>query len=147
MTDNRDDRNEIENTRNRDNENAKRPARVPVSGEIDILTVRGKEDGYMYRWVTDTGQRISIFKAAWWEFSPTDVVVGTRQVTTEPDAEGRVKNIDNDGVSQYLMRIKEEYYNEDQQLKQDRLDEEESDMRRNLSNHEDGKYGAAEISK
>ena len=44
-----------------------RPVRTPVSGRRDIMTVAGKDDAFVYRWVTDVKDRISRFVAGGYE--------------------------------------------------------------------------------
>ena len=49
---------------NRQDEN--KPERVPVDGMRDIMTVRGKDPAFKYRWVADTdekGSRIWKYKS------------------------------------------------------------------------------------
>jgi hypothetical protein len=87
-----------------------------VSGDLD--------KNFEYRFVNDIGSRISNFKAAGYEFvEDTDLVVGDSRVF-DPSDVGSAKIVtSNDGTKSYLMRIKKEYYDEDQAAKAARLDE------------------------
>lgn len=93
--------------------------RVPISGNRDILTVYGKEDGYVYRWVLDTGNRTKKFQNAGYEFVTHDVTVGDARVGTAEGLGSIVEALSgNSNQKLVLMRILEEYYKEDQQSKE-----------------------------
>lgn len=119
--------------------------RIPVSGHRDVLTVEGKQEGYVYRWVNDVDSRITRFQAAGYELVEADVQVGARTVDN-PGKFGSVvsKNVGR-GVTAYLMRIPEEFYKEDQAAKLKEVDEKEADMKRTLNSGRDGTYGSVKI--
>jgi hypothetical protein len=110
---------------------AGRPVRVPVSGR-NILTVKGKEPGYEYRIVNDDADRIARFQEGGYELvSNESVKVGDNRVSL-PTAEGSVKQMSvGQGRKAYLMRIKKEYFDEDQKDKQKRVDELEATTKAN----------------
>jgi len=111
--------------------------RIPVSGNRDILTVDGKEQGFVYRWVLDLGNRIEKFKRGGWEVVTHDVVVGDARVA-EPSKLGSVVVAASGGDRKLiLMRIPEEYYKEDQDSKEAELRALEESMGKNV----EGKYG------
>lgn len=94
-----------------------RPARTPV-GRRNILSVRGKEEGYEYRIVNDTVDRVDMFKEAGWEVvSRSDVSVGDKRVagTSAPGTAAEV-SVGN-GLRGVVMRIKKEWFEEDQERK------------------------------
>lgn len=115
--------------------------RVPVSGNRDVLTVDGKEDGFHYRWVLDKGNRISKFKRGGYEVVTHDVSVGDARVGT-PSPTGTPVVADTGSDKLYLMRILLEYYKEDQDAKEAQTRALEESMGKNL----DGRYGDIKIS-
>jgi len=115
--------------RKRENEVEKRDnevkRRVPVSGPRDVLTVHGTDPNYMYRFVNDTGNRIQRFQNGGWEIVQDDLEIGAPRVGV-PASEGTpVKVSVGQGTQAYLMRIKREWYFEDQKAKQDLVSERE----------------------
>lgn len=102
---------------------AQRPKRVPI-GSRDVLTVVGKEPGYHYRIVNDTGDRIQKFLNAGYELvNSKDVQIGDSRVDN-PSAEGSKAQVSVDkatGQKAFVMRIKDEWYEEDQKAKQDHV--------------------------
>lgn len=123
---------------------AQRPKRVPI-GSRDILTVTGKEAGYHYRVVNDTGDRVQKFLNAGYEFvASKDVQIGDARVDN-PSAEGSKAQVSVDkltGQKAFVMRIKDEWYEEDQKAKQDRVKALE-DAIKNPSGQTD--YGSVKI--
>lgn len=97
-----------------------------VSGELD--------KNFEYRFVNDVGSRISNFKAAGYEFvEDADLVVGDSRVF-DPSDTGSAKVVtSNDGTKSYLMRIKKEWYDEDQAKKAERVDEQEKAINKTAS--------------
>jgi len=109
----------------------KKSKRIPLSEQRDQLTVAGKEAGYVYRWVNDIPDRVNKFKLAGYDVVTTPVTVGdpsveqglnTTSSVVEKAVGGRTKAI--------LMRIPEEWYDEDQAVKQKAVDASEEAMRR-----------------
>lgn len=94
-----------------------RKKRTPISGR-NVLTVVGKEPGYVYRIVNDTGDRIAQFLEADYELVEASAVqVGDRRVNNGT-AEGTKAQVSVGGGSKaFVMRIKEEFYKEDQVAK------------------------------
>lgn len=122
-----------------------RTKRTPVSGR-NVLTVDGKEDGYIYRVVNAEGDRIEMFKDAGWELVPSaDVRVGDRRVD-RVTAEGSFAQVSvGQGMKAFVMRIKKEWYDEDQQVKAKRVDALEESMKKQALS--EGNYGKIEISR
>lgn len=97
--------------------------RVPVSGVRDVLTVYGKDPNYEYRFVNDASNRIARFQRGGWEIVTDDLEVGAPRVGV-PESEGSAVKVSVGGGTQaYLMRIKKEWYDEDQKAKYAHLDE------------------------
>lgn len=94
-----------------------RPARTPV-GRRNILTVKGKDANYEYRIVNDEYDRVDTFKDAGWEVvSNSDVSVGDKRVG-QTTATGSAAMLSvGQGMKGVVMRIKKEWYDEDQAAK------------------------------
>jgi len=131
---------------NRRNKDTKK--RVPVGGNRDILTVLNKEKNYTYRWVNDVDGRITKFKLADYEHvymnegvevgAVGDVKQGTNVGTIVSKSVGQ-------GITAYLMKIKTEFYNEDQAAKQkDKVDRAEEIIYENVDRLS-GKYGEIKL--
>ncbi len=98
---------------------AQRPKRTPV-GSRNVLSVTGKEPGYTYRIVNDTGDRVQQFLDAGYELvSASAVQVGDRRLDngTSEGSKAQV-SVDRNGSKAFVMRIKDEWYAEDQAAKQ-----------------------------
>lgn len=121
---------------------AQRTKRTPINGR-NILTVVGKEDGYTYRFVNNTGDRVQQFLDAGYELVDADSVqVGDRRVTqSTPEGSKALVSVGN-GEKAFLMRIKDEWYAEDQVAKQEHVNELEKSIK-NPSGNAD--YGSVTI--
>lgn len=117
------------------------PKRIPVSGNRDILTVDGKEEGFVYRWVLALQGRIEKFKRGGWEVVTHEVSVGDARAAT-PSALGTPVEATSGGDRKLiLMRIPEQYYKEDQDSKEAGIKAIEESMGKNV----DGSYGSVKI--
>lgn len=121
-----------------------RVRRTPV-GVRNVLTVSGKEAGYEYRIVNDTGDRVEQFKAAGYEVvSAKDVTVGDRRVSAA-SAEGTAATVSvGGGTKGVVMRIPKEWYDEDQARKQSDIDALEASTKADALN---GTYGKFDVSR
>lgn len=106
-----------------------RVQRTPVSGYRSVLTYSNKEPGYVYRFVNDYEGRIQVFLNAGYELVPTgEGQVGDKRVGTATDMGTIVSRPAGGGITSYLMRIKQEWYDEDQQVKLAHIKQMEQDM-------------------
>lgn len=122
----------------------KRVRRTPVSGKRNVLTVEGKDPNYEYRFVNDNGDRVAIMKEQGYEVvTDSNIKVGDRRVANPTQEGSPVKASVGQGVNAYLMRIKKEWYAEDQAAKQSHIDEIETAMKKEAK---EGMYGKLEIS-
>ena len=121
-----------------------RVKRTPVT-ERQVLSVKGKEPGYVYRIVNDLGDRVSQFQEQGYELvDDKDVKVGDRRIA-QVKAEGTKAQVSvGQGVKAYVMRQKQEWYDEDQAAKQARVDELEQATKQQATS---GTYGKLEITK
>ncbi len=83
------------------------------------LSVRGKEPGFVYRIVNDVDDRVLDFQEGGYEVvQDKDVSVGDKRVD-KPGTEGSVKRFHTGGGNKaVLMRIREDWYLEDQKEKE-----------------------------
>lgn len=108
-------------------------------GRRNVLTAEGKEPGYTYRFVNDSEDRVQEFLERGYEIVQSNKVkVGDKRVD-QATPEGSVsRHSVGGGVKAILMRQKDEYYKEDQQIKQDYVAETERATKEKAL---DGNYG------
>lgn len=121
-----------------------RPTRTPISGR-NVLTVNGKEPGYTYRVVNDQGDRVAEFLDRGYELvDAASVRVGDKRVN-QASAEGTKAQVSvGKGDKAFVMRVKQEWYDEDQKAKQAQANELEAAIKQNMSGAAD--YGTVKIS-
>jgi hypothetical protein len=121
-----------------------RVKRTPV-GTRSVLSVTGKDPNYVYRIINDSGDRVDEFLDAGYEVvSNKDVRVGDKKVN-KASSEGSVAQVSvGQGQKAVVVRIKKEWYEEDQALKQERVDELENSTKAKAL---DGNYGKLELSR
>jgi hypothetical protein len=122
----------------------RRVRRTPV-GQRHVLTVSGKEPGYEYRFVNDSGDRVQTFLDNGWETVPSKGVrVGDKRIGT-PGTDGSIAKASvGQGITGVLLRIKDEWYAEDQAAKQAHVAATEAATREKAL---DGTYGKLDISR
>jgi len=125
----------------------KKKKRVPLSGaERNVLTVQRKEPGFVYRFVNNREDRIQRFLDAGYEpvTKQSAGQIGDTRVDSSDGTSSIVEKGVGMGVKAILMRIPEEFYKDDQQSKQQRVDELEASMKREA---EKDRLGRLEISR
>lgn len=125
-------------------ERQKARIRTPITGEKSLLDVQGKKPGWSYRWVRDTdeaGSNIIRYLSAGYEFASRSegLIIGDNAVYTSK-AVGSIVRVPagRDGDYLYLMRIPQEWYDEDQDAKSRNVDDKESSV---FSQRLEGGYG------
>ena len=121
-----------------------RTQRVPV-GTRNVLTVAGKDVNYEYRIINDTGDRVQEFLDAGYELVEKDSVrVGDKRMNTGTP-EGSVSQVSvGQGQKGYVVRIRKEWYQEDQLAKQRHV----NDLERATKDKAlDGTYGKLDITR
>lgn len=119
--------NEQNTRRSRDN-TEQRAERVPLGIKRSKLAVKDQDPAYMYRWVNDVGGRILDAQNGGYEFV-TDAKVGEGDVANRNASAGnRISRVvgktdRGNAITAYLMRIRKEWYDEDQKAKKRQLDE------------------------
>lgn len=128
----------------RESTKSARVARKPLNQRGPQAIAGDKDPSYVYRFVNDTGSRIQNFKAAGYEFvTGDDLIVGDNRVSDATDLGSAKRVISNDGTTSYLMRIKKDWYEEDQAIKAAAIKEQEAAMKQEASA---GMYGKLNIS-
>lgn len=121
-----------------------RVTRTPV-GQRNILTVKGKDPNYEYRIVNDVEDRITQFQEAGYELESTDSVdVGDKRVSQGTTIGSKKVFSVGNGIKAFVMKIKKEWYDEDQRVKQRQVDAQESSIKDKAL---DGTYGKLDITR
>lgn len=118
-----------------------RVRRTPLSRR-NVLTVEGKEPGFVYRVVNDVEDRVEDFKARGYEVVESKgVKVGDKRVD-KASTEGSAKRV-HVGGGKYgvVMRQREDFYKEDMEMKLRYLDDTERATKEKAL---DGTYGKFE---
>ena len=107
-----------------------RPRRTPVA-KRNRLEIQNKEPGYQYRIVNDVDDSVARLEEQGYVIVPDAKVgaTGNRRVDN-PSALGSSTSISvGQGVKAVVMRIKDEYFKEDQELKRQQVDDTEQTIR------------------
>lgn len=92
--------------------------RDSVNGTRGVLTVKNKDPNFVYRIVNDLGDRVLNLQECGYEIVTDNTQIGDKRVAI-PTKEGSPVQINvGQGKKAYLMRIKKEFYDEDQAAKQ-----------------------------
>lgn len=124
-----------------------RTKRTPI-GQRSRLSVNGKDPNFEYRFVNDIGDRINMFLEAGYELvDKSEHKIGDNRVDiASPEGTHASVSVgvkpNGEGQRAYLMRIKKEWYKEDQKAKQDRIRETQRQIKN--STKEEGSYGEIE---
>ena len=94
-----------------------RVSRTPV-GQRNILTVKGKDPNFVYRVVNDKDDRIEQFKEAGYELVADEAVkVGDKRVNAATSIGSHKQLSVGQGTKAVVMRIRRDWYEEDQAAK------------------------------
>jgi hypothetical protein len=108
-----------------------RVRRSAINGTRNRLNIRGKEDGYVYRIVNDVDDRIQTFLEMGYELvTDPNVTVGDKRVALATKEGSPQKVSVGQGIQGYVMRQKQEYFDEDQKAKQEKVNELETSIKR-----------------
>lgn len=119
--------------------------RTPIVGGRNVLTVQGKEPGFQYRIVNDDGDRVSQFESQGYEIvKDSNIKVGDRRVANPSQSGAPIEVSVGGGKKAFVMRIPNEFYEEDQAAKQAYVDETEKGMKDDMKKVSD--YGKVTIS-
>lgn len=136
------------------NETTQKPAakarakRTPINGR-NVLTVSNKQPGYHYRFINDVGDRVQDFIERGWELvDADDVKVGDKRVSSSgPMGSKAQASVNKDGTRAFVMRIKDEWYAEDQEEKAKHVDELERSMKQQALSGNELRNGKLEITR
>lgn len=118
--------------------------RSSINGTRNVLNISGKEPGYQYRVVNDVGDRIEQLKAIGYEIvEDSGVQVGDRRIANPTKEGSPVKVSVGGGVQGYVMRIKQEWYDEDKAKKDAHVDNIEKGLVRDAKDKSD--YGNIKV--
>ena len=121
-----------------------RVTRASINGKRNVLTVQGKDPNYEYRIVNDTGDRVALMQERGYEVvTDSNVKIGDRRVANPTQEGSPVQASVGGGQKAFLMRIKKEWYDEDQQAKAAEVAQTEAVMKKDAK---EGMYGKLEIS-
>lgn len=122
-----------------------RPKRKPFDGHRNTLTFDDRDPNYVYRVFNDTEGRIKRAEEAGYEVVRSSETLGDETAESSHQVGSVVTRPVGGGQTGVLMRIKREWYEEDQAQKQTRNDDID-DALRNAPN-KDGRYGKVEINR
>ncbi len=121
-----------------------RVRRAPLTRK-NVLTVVGKEPGFEYRIVNDTEDRIAEFVERGYEVVQSNKVqVGDKRVSKATSEGSPIQMSVGGGKKAVVMRIRKDWYDEDQKAKQDYVNETERATKQKAL---DGTYGKLDISR
>lgn len=121
--------------------------RPPINGRGDVLTLSHEDkadaEDYVYRTFNDKGTRIAQHQQYGWEVCTKDqVTIGTRNTVKAGDI-ASVTVDTTDGTQGIVMRIRKDWYEEDQKAKQDAIAKTEEQI--TGESEKDGNYGKVSI--
>mgnify|MGYP003442099930 FL=1 len=121
-----------------------RVQRTPI-GTRNILTVKGKDPAYAYRYVNDIDERVAQFQEAGYELVLDEAAQSGDKRVNAASSLGSSKAVSvGQGTKAYLMRIKREWFEEDQARKLNHVaDVERATKEKAL----DGTYGELKVSR
>ena len=118
--------------------------RSSINGTRNVLNISGKEPGFVYRVVNDVGDRIEQLKAIGYEIVEDSAVqVGDRRIANPTKEGSPVKVSVGGGIQGYVMRIKQEWYDEDKAKKDAYVDNIEKGLVRDAKEQTD--YGKLQV--
>lgn len=110
------------------------------------LSVSRKDPGYEYRYVNDEGDNVSDKVERGWEpVLKSETAIGDRRVDTAAPEGSYATVTVGQGRKAVLMKIKKEWYEEDQFIKQSAIDKVENQMQTTAT--DGGQYGKIEITR
>ena len=123
------------------NTTSKRPQRTKLA-DRSVLKVKGQEPGYVYRIVNDVGDRISLLQEQGYEVvTDNAITIGDRRIGKASKDGSPVQVSVGGGVTGFLMRQKQEFYDEDQLYKRQQIEETERAMKKDSG----ADYGSLKI--
>lgn len=119
----------------------KKRERRPINGHKSILEVRGKEPGFHYAWIPEP--EVYLRQENGFEHVRHAVTVGTKRIDVSASPTSHVTVKLGAGLIGYLMRIPQEWYDEDMAQSQEHVNEQERARIRESSS--DGLQGSIRV--
>ena len=111
-----------------------RVARTPIASR-NVLTVRGKKEGFEYRIVNDTADRIQAFQEAGYELvDASEVSIGDKRINNASPEGSKAQLSVGKGDKAFLMRQRKDFYEEDQAAKAAKVSQLENTMKSDVVN-------------
>lgn len=132
-----------------DDRDSDRKQRVPLGGIKMKLSYPNQDPNYEYRWLNDKGNRINEAQDGGYEFVTRSEGKAGDEVGSDQGTDSRISKVvmtNEDGSPRraYLMRIKKDWYKQDQVKKQEYLDNIEKQLMRGIDAKgrpgQDGRY-------
>ena len=126
-----------------DVQNAQKPKRVPM-GRRDVLNVVGinDRDQFEYRWMNDVDDRLHRAMGAGYSFvDSSGKTVGDATPESARGTGSVMSKRVGSGHTAFLMKIPKEWYDEDQARKAREIAANEAEMKKDLTDASQGKYG------
>ena len=115
-------------------EPTKRVVRRALSQQGPQSIIGDKDPNFHYRFVNDVGSRVYNFQQAGYELvTDENLVVGDSRVSDASNLGSAHRVVGDGGTVSVLMRIKKEWFDEDQAKKAAHVDEQEQAMKQNAS--------------
>ena len=107
-----------------------RPQRAPL-GKRDRLSIKNKEEGFVYRIVNDVDDRVEMLRGVGYEVCTTEQVgaIGNKRVDNTSSLGSAAHFSVGQGTKAVVMRIPVDWYQEDQRTKQAEIDAVEATMK------------------
>ncbi len=121
-----------------------RPQRASL-GKRDRLSIKNKEEGFVYRIVNDVDDRVEQLKGVGYEICTNEHVgaIGNKRVDNTSSVGSAAHFSVGQGTKAVVMRIPKDWYDEDQRAKQQELDAVEATMKSDARRAAD--YGKLEV--
>lgn len=122
-----------------------RPNRISIDKQRNTLTFDNRDADYVYRVFNDVDNRLKKAEIAGYEYVRDTEQLGDPTADSSTPLTSVVSKPVGGGKTGVLMRIKKEWYAEDQREKQRNIDKVEASLHQKAK--EDGHYGSIKINK
>lgn len=112
----------------------KRKNRTPITGIRTKLSLTGEEPGWHYAWINE--DNVGTATDASYEFVSHSIKVGNRHIDVSDMQGAKISRNVGAGVIAYLMRVPQEWYDEDMALEQkEKVDAKEEQLHVELNSN------------
>lgn len=128
---------------------AERPVRIPMSGSRKRMSIdeEFQDPNFHYAWINDQKDLLFRAKRAGFEHVTVEEIPswGSPDVDAADPTDSYVSMPVGHGTQAFYMKQPMEYFLEDREIMDAVIDARESDMKKDLNNGQDGKYGGVEF--